>query len=194
MMRKLAVLVVLLSWPAAANAQRLNPPTVSAHRTSRAIVTATSPTPAARFAAQDSARRPSGIRPMRVAKWSVLAAAAGAGIYGFLQNNEADDRFRELEQLCQEQQFRCANLTPSGAYADAEFETLYQDVRRLDRRSHLALVFSQVGVATGVALFLLDLGNGDAPGDIPWTPTSALHVRSVPGAIELSLRLPIPSF
>jgi hypothetical protein len=146
------------------------------------------------IATQDSASRTSGLRPLRVAKWSVVVAAGGAGIYGFLQNNDADDRFHELEQLCQQQQFRCAARTERGEYADTEFEDLCQQVRRLDGRSHKALLFSQidvaVGVAVGVALFLLDLANSDAPRDIPWVPAN-VEAEPVAGRIELSLRVPL---
>jgi hypothetical protein len=138
------------------------------------------------IATQDSASRTSGLRPLRVAKWSVVVAAGGAGIYGFLQNNDADDRFHDLEQLCQQQQFRCAARTERGEYADTEFEDLYQHVRRLDGRSHKALLFSQIGVA----LFLLDLANSDAPRDIPWVPAN-VEAEPVAGRIELSLRVPL---
>jgi hypothetical protein len=183
-----------LCAPASAMAQLVAPPPVSAHEVKRAIVADAfrADLPAGGRVLQDASER-SGLRPMRVAKWSVLAVAAGAGVYGFVRNNEADDRFRQLEELCQAEQFRCSQRTPDGAYADAEFERMYQDVRRLDDRSHVALLFSQIGVATGVALFLLDLGNSDSPDDIPWVPGD-LQVRPVQGGVEVGVRVPVSLF
>lgn len=119
---------------------------------------------------QGSARKPASLRPLRVAKWTVLVTSAGAGIYGFVQNSRADDRFRDLEAMCQAEQQRCSRRTADGAYEDSEFESLFDEVRQLDGRSHTALLLSQVGVASGVVLFLLDLGNVESPADIPFVP------------------------
>jgi hypothetical protein len=184
-----AVLLV----PAFTAAQTLPPRPVSAHSARIAIVA-----DALRMGLPDGSRaqespQPSGLHPMRIAKWSVLAVAAGAGVYGFIRNNEADDRFRELEELCQAEQFRCSLRTLGGAYEDAEFERMYQDIRRLDDRSHVALLASQIGVATGVVLFLLDLGNSDSPDDIPWVP-GGLELRPVQDGVEVALRFPIALF
>lgn len=185
--------IALLLAPGFAAAQALPPTPMSAHAAKDAIVANAmrADLPGSSRAIQDNADR-SGLRPMRVAKWSALAVAAGTGVYGFIRNNEADDRFRELEELCQAEQFRCSQRTPDGAYADAEFEGMYQDVRRLDDRSHVALLISQIGVATAVALFLLDLGNSDSPGDIPWDP--GLEVRPAREGVEVGLRVPLTLF
>jgi hypothetical protein len=192
-LRFILTTLAALCAPAPAIAQAVPAP-VSAHAVKRAILADAfrDDVPVGGRMIQDSPER-SGLRPMRVAKWSVLAVAAGAGVYGFVRNNEADDRFRELEELCQAEQFRCSQRTPDGAYADAQLERMYQDVRRLDGRSHVALLFSQIGVATGVALFLLDLGNSDSPDDIPWVP-GALEVRPVRNGVEVGLRVPLSLF
>jgi hypothetical protein len=189
---RLVSALLLLGTPALAQAQHGRVQPTNAIHIHRAIVASGARSfQSSGIATQDSASRPSGLRPLRVAKWSVIVAAGSAGIYGFLQNNEADDRFRDLERLCQQQQFRCAARTVRGEYEDTEFEDLYQQVRRLDGRSHKALLFSQIGVAAGVALFLLDLANSDAPRDIPWVPAN-VEVEPVARRIELSLRVPLP--
>jgi hypothetical protein len=188
---RLVSALLLLGTPALAQAQHVRvQPTNAIHHHHAVIASTVRLLQSPGIATQDSASRPSGLRPLRVAKWSVVVAAGGAGIYGFLQNNEADDRFRELERLCQQQQFRCAVRTERGEYADTEFEDLYQQVRRLDGRSHKALLFSQIGVAAGVALFLLDLANSDTPRDIPWVPAN-VEVEPVAGRIELSVGVPL---
>jgi len=137
---------------------------------------------------RDSDTRPGPWRPLRIAKWTTLATSAATGIYGFVKNAAADDRYRQLEQLCQDQQFRCADRTAGGAYADAQFEASYQEVRRLDRRSHASLLLSQIGVATSVVLFLLDLHNSSAPGDIPWVPAK-IEIAPGAGHVDVAFRL-----
>ncbi len=140
---------------------------------------------------QDTLRHTARIRPLRIAKWTVLVAAAGAGIYGFTEDDAAGDGLRQLELLCRDQQFRCAARTETGAYADPEFAALDRKVRRHDRRSHDALLASQIGIAASVALFLIDLGNSSRPDDIPWVP-GGFQVERVGSRVELSLRLPDP--
>lgn len=141
-------------------------------------------------APQDSVRR-RGWYPLRIAKWTLLTGSAAAGVYGFVQSNEADDRYVRLERLCQEQQSTCRQRTSDGAYVDPEFEGLFQDVRDLDNRSHTALLIGEIGVAASVALFLLDLDNSTGPSDIPWTPA---RLEIMPGVdrVEVGVRVPWP--
>jgi len=138
---------------------------------------------------QDSAVAPAGgLTLLRVAKWGALIGAAGAGVYGFVQNHRADDRYRELEEFCQAEMFRCAQRTAAGEYEDPAFENRYQKVRSLDRRSHTALVLSQIGVASSVVLFLLDLGNAGPPTDIPYVP-SGLEIAPAKNGLKIGVRL-----
>lgn len=167
-----------------------------------AVLGAVAPTCVAAQAVTDSGTAPAvavggdttgltgGLRPLRVAKWSTLVAATAAGIYGFVENSRADDRFAELERLCEAQRFECGRRTGDGAYADPALEDLYQTVRRHDRRAHYALVAGQIGVAASVGLFLLDLGNVRRPDDVPWVP-GTLRLERGPREIRLSLNLPV---
>jgi hypothetical protein len=116
--------------------------------------------------------------------------AAAAGIYGFVESARADDRYNELESLCADNPADCQLRTADGAYQDAEFETLYQIVRRHDRRAHYALITGQVGVATSVVFFLLDLGNVRPPRDIPWVPQD-LRVRRTRDGVSVGFALPL---
>lgn len=177
------VATILVAAPATLSAQRLPPPVRST-----IVLPALARDAATRAQAQDTTRRVSAVRPLRLAKWSLLLGSTAAGMYGFVQNNRADDRFEQLERLCQDQAARCEQRMADGAYADEEFEALYQEVSRLDSRSHTALLASQVGIATSVVLFLLDLGNGDGPDDIPWIP-AGLEVSPGSGRAEIGLRL-----
>lgn len=156
---------------------------------SRALVFACLVLLASPAAGQAPDGEPRPFRPLRIAKWGTLLGAASGAIYGFVQNHRADERFNDLEQQCQDQPVRCSLRTPSGAYQDAEFETLYHDVRSLDRRAHNALLLSQIGVAASVVLFLLDLDNTRRPPDIPFVPAARLSVRSN-GAATLTFSVP----
>ena len=119
---------------------------------------------------------------LSIAKWSTLLVSSAIGAYGFAANDDAEDRYRALEQLCAQDTVRCADRLPNDAFADAEMEAHYQDVIRLDRRARVALIASQVGIATSVVLFILDLREGEAPPNIPYEPE--LSVRA-DGAYEL---------
>jgi hypothetical protein len=152
------------------------------------------PYAAARATSQGSAidvQTGGGLRPIAVAKWGALLGAAGAAAYGFIRNDEADDLYRELESACNADRAVCLLRTTDGAYANAEFEALYQDVLARDRTSQRALLASQVGVALGVVLFLIDLRSDDRPENIPYEPR-LIHV--LPGrdgglALRASVRV-----
>jgi hypothetical protein len=121
---------------------------------------------------QQEQNRPSSLRPIRVAKWSALSVAAGFAAYGFARSGAADDAFRDLERACNLERERCLARKADGAYADAALENRYQDVLDLDQKVRTALILSQVGLATSVVLFLLDLRNHRQPPDIPYVPRS----------------------
>lgn len=116
-------------------------------------------------------REPASLRPLRIAKWSSLAAAAGFATLGFIRSGEADDAFRDLEAACHAVPVRCAPRNPDGSFMDAVFEARYQEVLDLDGQARTMLILSQVGVAASVVLFLLDLRNNRPPPDIPYAPT-----------------------
>jgi hypothetical protein len=107
-------------------------------------------------------------RALRIAKWSMVGVSVGAALYGFSNNQRADDAFEELERMCQADVQRCAGRTASGAYADPVLESAFQEIRRLDRRARVGLVAGQAAVASAVVLFILDLRNDRPPPNIPY--------------------------
>ena len=139
--------------------------------------------------ALDSATQSSSWRALRVAKWTTAAAAAGAAVYGVMQNRRADERFEQLEQVCVTATWRCLERLPNGAYADAELEAQYQEVRSLDSRARTALIAGQVGVAASVVLFILDLRNSGGPENIPYEPRKLDVRRARDGGMSLTVRL-----
>jgi len=131
---------------------------------------------------------PRPFRLLRVAKWTVLAGSAAAGVWGFVQNERADEKYRELEQQCEAEPARCRRRLSDGSYEDPAFEARYQEVRSLDRESHAALLAGQVGLAASVVLFLLDLGNIRPPADIPYDPRLTASNRAVTIEFRLAAR------
>jgi hypothetical protein len=170
-----AVLAMALLLALASTAAR-------AHAQDRAALLAFASAAASADTVVDSPRP---FRLLRVAKWTVLAGSAGAGVWGFLQNERADEKYRELEQQCEAEPARCRRRLSDGAYEDAVFETRYQEIRALDRDSHAALLAGQLGLAASVALFLLDLGNIRPPADIPYDP----RLSATPDRVVLEIRL-----
>jgi hypothetical protein len=145
-----------------------------------------------RAAAPDAAAGlTTGIRPIAVAKWSAVAGAAAAAAYGFIRNAEADDLFRDLEQACQAAPAICALRGPDGSYADPGLEAIYQDVLTHDRASRYALLASQIGIAAGVALFLLDLRSDERPPDIPYEPRRFDIGPAPDGGLSFRARVPV---
>lgn len=109
------------------------------------------------------------------AKWATLAASAAVGAYGFLVNDDAEDRYTRLEELCAADTDRCRERLASGAFVDAELEAMYQDIVKRDRRARVALLASQIGLASSVLLFILDLREAATPPNIPYEPELVLR-------------------
>jgi hypothetical protein len=139
----------------------------------------------------DDARRIAGVRPVAVAKWTAVAGAAAAAAYGFIRNDEADDLFHALERACQASPAVCVRREPNGSYSDPTLEALYQDVLAHDRASRYALLASQVGIAAGVVLFLLDLRSDERPPDIPYEPRRFEVGPAARGGLRLGVRVAV---
>lgn len=125
------------------------------------------------------------------AKWGVLGAAVTAGVIGFAQHTDADDRFDAIEAICVSDPTRCA-IGADGAYRDADLEARYQQVLDADANARTALVLSQIAVAGALAMFLLDLGGDGEPDNVPYDPDRGLGFRNNPvdGRSELVYVVP----
>jgi hypothetical protein len=154
-----------------------------------ALLPATAAPKLAESAALQEAR---GWTSLRVAKWTTAGLAAGAAVYGVLNNRKADDEYEQLEQVCVVQPERCGERLPGGAYADADMEAQYQNIRALDRRARTALIAGQVGIAAAVLLFVLDLRHDDGPANIPYDPDLLDIVPARDGGMSLSVQLRLP--
>jgi hypothetical protein len=138
-------------------------------------------------AAEDGAAQPAAVRRLRLAKWAAAAGTAGAAVAGFTIQRRADDRFEELERACEADVAACSARFEDGRYQDPGLEALYQDVLGLDRRARLALTTSQVGLATTVVLFILDLRDRESPPNIPFEPGRLSVRRGAGGAVEVGV-------
>ena len=119
---------------------------------------------------QDTARVAPRHPVIRVGKWVTLAGAAASATYGIVANRDADERYSDLEQLCQDDPSRCTRRSTNGPFTDAALEAEYQDILRLDRRAKYSLAAGQISMALSVVLFILDLPRGGTGEDIPYKP------------------------
>ncbi len=127
---------------------------------------------------------------IRVTKWTTLALSVGAAAYGFSENRTADRDYQALEERCKADPFNCIRRT-GDAYADAEMERIYQNVRTSDRHARTALLASQIGIAASVALFIIDLRDNRPPDNIPYEPRALQLVPGRDGAVQLRFTLPL---
>ena len=121
-------------------------------------------------------RQPSDWTPVRIAKWTLLAAAAGMAAYALDHSTAAAQTDDRLRALCTAEPERCQ--VENGAYVDAAAEALYQRVTREDHLARVGIVGGQVALIGSVGLFVYDLRNGQGPRDIPYPSLAARSARS----------------
>lgn len=131
-------------------------------------------------------RQPSpGWTKVRVAKWALLGAAAGFGLYALQHTGRAQDAYEALSARCVGDPERCVLV--NGRYADPSTEALYRRSNREDRRAQGAIVGGQVALFGSAALFIYDLRNDRGPRNIPYPA----HLTTAPRmpALRLGLRI-----
>lgn len=131
-------------------------------------------------------RQPGAWTPVRVAKWSLLGAAAGLAAYALEHSTAAERANDRLRALCTAEPSRCQ--VEDGTYADPDAESLYQRVTREDHLARIGIVGGQVALLGSVGLFVYDLRNGRGPGDIPY-PASASRVAPPRPRVAMGIRL-----
>ncbi|MEX2285204.1 MAG: hypothetical protein WEE89_22145 [Gemmatimonadota bacterium] len=148
-------------------------------------------------AAQQSARADTVIRPsrhpaIRVGKWVTFGLAAGAASYGVLANRDADERYTDLERICEAAPERCGPRNAGGQYTDAALEREYREIVRLDDRAKLSLIAAQAALLSSVVLFVLDLPRNGSGEDIPYKPPRLQVGYDAQARVELRVRLNAP--
>ena len=124
----------------------------------------------------------------RFGKWVTLGSAVASATYGVLANQDADNRYADLERTCLDEPFRCMRTT-AGSYADPILESEYQRILKLDSRAHLALVAGEISLLASVLLFVVDLPKGKTADDIPYSPPK-FQVQSERDRLLFVVRLP----
>jgi hypothetical protein len=114
---------------------------------------------------------------LRVAKWALLAGAAGFAAYALTHSTRAERSYDALRRLCDEEPARC--VLEGGHYPDAAAERYYRTAQEEDRRAQVGIVGGQVTLLGSVGLFIYDLRNGRGPENIPY-PTPARSAAGSP--------------
>lgn len=124
--------------------------------------------------------------PVRIAKWSLLGAAAGLAAYALEHSTAAERANDRLRELCSDQPPRCQ--LNGGVYTDPDAEALFQRVTREDHLARVGIVGGQVALLGSVGLFVYDLRNGRGPGDIPY-PSAASRAASPRARLAMGIRV-----
>lgn len=131
-------------------------------------------------------RQPSAWTPVRVAKWSLLGAAAGLAAYALQHSTAAERANDRLRSLCTSEPERCQ--LDGGTYTDPGAESLFQRVTREDHLARVGIVGGQIALLGSVGLFVYDLRNGRGPRDIPY-PSAASRVAPPRPSLAMGLCL-----
>ena len=121
-----------------------------------------------------AARR--GWSAVRVSKWALLGATVGLGYYALKQSTRADRAYGDLRQLCRTMPTACS--LDAGRYPDTRAEALYATSLQHDRRAQAGILGGQATLLASAALFVYDLRNGRAPGNIPFPSVGAALITA----------------
>jgi len=134
--------------------------------------------------AQEPLRQPAqGWTRVRVAKWALLGAAAGFGLYALQHTSRAQQAYETLSRRCLGDPDRCE--LANGRYADPATEALYQRSGREDRRAQLGIIGGQVTLFGSAALFIYDLRNSRGPENIPYPARLTTPARTLVIGVRL---------
>jgi len=103
---------------------------------------------------------------VKMAKWGLLGAAVGLGVFALARSTAAEDAYDELRALCLAGPSRCDH--EAGTYPDPDAERLYDRARNEDRSAQLGIYGGQAALLGSVALFIMDLRNDREPTNIPY--------------------------
>lgn len=103
---------------------------------------------------------------VRVAKWTLLAAAAGLAAYAVSQTSQAEENYEQLGRICDQEPTRCE--LADGRYADPALERLFRETSDHDERAQVGIIGAQAALFGSVGLFIWDLRNDRGPQNIPY--------------------------
>ena len=129
-------------------------------------------------------------RGPRVLKWTLMAVSIGAGVYAYSESRAADDAYADLRRYCRADEARCT--LAGGSYADPRAESLYRLSNDGDRRARIGLVAGQAALLGSVAFWIVDLGQGGPPENIPYDPDRGGRRSAARLRVGLSLPLARP--
>ena len=114
---------------------------------------------------------------VRIAKWTLLAAAAGFAAYAVTHTSQAEDDYEQLRRTCDLDPVRCT--LADGRYADPALERLYDRSAKHDRQAQTGIIGAQAALFGSVGLFIWDLRNDRGPSNIPYPSLGAAASRRV---------------
>jgi hypothetical protein len=123
---------------------------------------------------------------IRIAKWTLLGAAAAFGGYALAHSNRASHSYGALHRLCNTDAPACA--LANGRYTDPRAESFYQTTVRHDRRAQIAILAGHTALLGSAALFVADLRHPSNPPNIPFPSSSeAVHIDPSRFAVGVSV-------
>ena len=138
--------------------------------------------------AQAAPRQPAtGWRATRVAKWTLLAASVGFGVYAWQQNRMGDDRYADLRAACVRTPERCQ--LQDGRYSDPALEDLYHSSRERDAAAQRGMIAGEVALLGSAGFFIFDLRHGQKPENIPFDPAHRSRGAAAPRELRVGVRL-----
>src|SRR5262245_40748610 len=118
----------------------------------------------------DAAQRESFQRAtVHYGKWLTALSSAALLMFAERQHSHSRRDWNALLDICRSTQDACA-LGPDGRYIRSDAEQLYQSSRTYDRRANRWLIGAEASLLATTALFIVDLGGGEGPENIPYPP------------------------
>ena len=102
----------------------------------------------------------------RISKWALFGTSVALGAYALAHSGRASRAYGELHRRCERDAATCR--LADGRYADASAEALYRETVRHDRRARIGILGGHAALLGSAALFVADLRQPRAPGDIPF--------------------------
>ena len=122
-------------------------------------------------------------------KWVAGAASIALIAFAVREHQRSNDSWDALVEICQADNERC-EVTPDGAYRDAEAERIYQESLHYDRRAQRRILGGQAALVVTGALLIVDLSvRRGGTNNVPFDPDQAYVAPARGGGVLLGLRV-----